>query len=238
MNTITLPSIEVESCDILISGHLKWNRYFGETMEMPPRGNPSTCSTVLIQGYQRDGSIYRLLVDPAIRHSREESYFDLNRRTGLTPDQITHCFSTHHHFDHWNGIKYYPHAVWCTTKDNLPLIQEAVKQAWKRGTEPGDGESAVIPAERFQIVEGEFLPGVQAVPLPGHTKALHGIAFCFHGRRILAASDSVMTRNHFRDRKTEFQPDPQLMAKAAETIDCIAAQFDIVIPGHDTPIIL
>ena len=59
---------------------------------------------------------------------------------------------------------------------------------------------------RLVPVEGEFLPGVYALPLPGHTDSLHGIAFQHKGKRILVAGDAVMTKYHYEDNKTEFQP--------------------------------
>jgi glyoxylase-like metal-dependent hydrolase (beta-lactamase superfamily II) len=222
--------------DALVFGHLYWNRYFGETPDNPPRGAPSTCSSVLIRGKQKNGTPYCLIVDPTIRHSAEEYYFDLNRRTGLRPDAVTHCFSTHHHFDHWNGLKYFPHAQWLTGPGNKALITGAVEEAQNR--DPGDGLSPSIPAERIVEVLGEFLPGVYAVPLPGHTAELCGVAFMSAGKRILVSADAVMTRGHFEDRLTEFQPDPALMAAAAETIRNIAESFDMVVPGHDTLIVL
>ena len=226
----------IEYWDILVLGHLFWNRYFGETQENPPRGTPSTCSSVLIRGRQADGEPFRMIVDTTIRRSAEEAYFDLNRRTGLAPGDITHCFATHHHFDHWNGMKYYPNAQWLCASGNKALIIEASGQA--AGREPGDGLSPTIPAERIVEVTGEFFPGIYALPLPGHTQGLHGIAFSCEGKRILAAGDSVMTRHHFRDRRTEFQPDPAMHPVAAQTIANMAESFDIIIPGHDNPVIL
>jgi glyoxylase-like metal-dependent hydrolase (beta-lactamase superfamily II) len=222
--------------DALVFGHLFWNRYFEETRDKPPRGAPSTCSSVLIRGRQSNGKDYCLIVDPTTRHSAEEYYFDLNRRTGLRPEAVTHCFSTHHHFDHWHGLAYFPNAQWLTGTDNAALIAEAVKEV--AGKEPGDGLLAGIPAERIQEVAGEFLPGVYALPLPGHTKSLHGIAFESEGKRILIAADSVMTKNHFKDRVTEFQPDTSMWPIVAATIENIAQSFDLVVPGHDNLIVI
>jgi glyoxylase-like metal-dependent hydrolase (beta-lactamase superfamily II) len=227
---------EISNWDVLVFGHLFWNRYFGETSEKPPRGIPSTCSSVLIRGKASDGSEYRLIVDPTTRHSPEEFYFDLNRRTGLHPQDNTHCFVTHHHFDHWHGLRYFPDAQWLTGTGNKALIAQAVLEA--SGRDPGDGLSPELPAERLREVAGEFLPGAFALPLPGHTVELHGVAFECQGKRVLAAADAVMTRCHFADRITEFQNDRVLQEKAAETIDQIARTFDIIIPGHDTLIVL
>ncbi|MDR3085393.1 MAG: MBL fold metallo-hydrolase [Christensenellaceae bacterium] len=213
---------EIEDYDVLVHGHLKWNRYFGESADAPPRGDPSTCSSVLLRGRDFDGRPYLLILDPTIRLSPEAYYFDLNRRTGLRPDAITHCFSTHHHFDHWHGLHYFPGAAWLTGEGNAALIAEA------SGVDRG----------RFNEVSGEFLPGLFALPLPGHTEALHGLAFCFRGKRVLVAGDAVMTKHHFDDRRTEFQPDETLQKRAGETLQNIAQSFDIVVPGHDNTLFL
>lgn len=48
-------------------------------------------------------------------------------------------------------------------------------------------DSPYIDGDRIQGVKGYFLPGVEAVSLPGHTYALHGVAFLHQGKRILVA---------------------------------------------------
>jgi glyoxylase-like metal-dependent hydrolase (beta-lactamase superfamily II) len=242
MNIFPEIKTEVGRWDALVFGHLFWNRYFGETGEKPPRGIPSTCSSVLIRGKQTNGkaagSDFCLIVDPATRHSPDEYYFDLNRRTGLGPQAVTHCFVTHHHFDHWHGLKYFPQAKWLTGTGNRALIIEASEQARSSGRGSGDGLSPEIDAERLLEVSGEFLPGVWAVPLPGHTALLHGAAFRYEGRRILVAGDAVITGYHFKDRTTEFQSDESMRSIAAAPIGNIAASFDMVVPGHDNLIVV
>ena len=222
--------------DILVVGHLRWNRYFGENQDNPPRGIPSTCGSVLIRGKDTDGKDYYLIVDPTTRHSPEEYYFDLNRRTGLKPEAISHCFATHHHFDHWHGFKYFPNAKWLCGLGNRELIISAVKDS--AGTDPGDGLSPEIEAERLVEVSGEFLPGISTVALPGHTKDLQGIAFISGGKKILIAGDGIMTGYHFKDKTTEFQPDSAWIKTAAETISNITKSFDLAFPGHDNLIIV
>jgi len=224
--------------DALVFGHLFWNRYFGESADNPPRGIPSTCSSVLVRGNDGDGKRYCLIIDPTTRLSPEVYYFDLNRRTGLGPGAITHCFTTHHHFDHWHGLRYFPNAQWFTGPENKALIKEAVREAKNTGRDPGDGQSPEIDADKITEVSGEFLPGVWALRLPGHTGELHGVAFMSGGKKVLAASDAVMTANHFRDRATEFQSDEALRRQAAETINNIAESFDIVVPGHDNLVVI
>lgn len=84
-------------------------------------------------------------------------------------------------------------------------------------------------------VEGEFLPGVQAIPLPGHTNTSHGVAFALDGKRILVAGDAVVSRHHFKDNANNYEDDPE---EAAKTQVMIKQEFDLVIPGHDNLIVL
>lgn len=204
----------VESCDILVVGHLKWNPYFGESAEQPLRGDPSTCTSTMLRGTSAEGGEYVLIVDPTLRNCAEDYYFDLNRRTGLRPEDVTHCFITHEHFDHQAGVSYFPNARWLAA---WPVVEKLRC-------------SQYIDGNRVQAVSGELFPGVQVVPLPGHTMSLHGLAVCWRQKKILIAGDSVMTRQHFEECTGMFEEDCQLGAK---TIQRIAEAYDVVIPGHD-----
>lgn len=215
---------QAESWDVIVIGHLRWNRYWGESAGNPPRGQPSTCTSTLIRGRDAEGRPYLLLVDPTWRVTASDYYFDLNRRTGLRYSDITHCYVTHDHKDHQMGLNYFPNAVWCAA----PPVQAIL------------AGSADIDGARVRGVTGEFLPGVAPVALPGHTASLHGLAVRCSGRRIVVAGDAVMTRDHYREETTEFELDA---AQAAETIRLLksgtpGARFaDVVIPGHDNLLI-
>ena len=209
----------IDDYDLLVIGHLSFNRYFGETADNRPRGQPYTCCATLIQGRQADGTPYRLVVDPTQRLKAEDFYFDLNRRTGLHPQDITHVFITHNHGDHVVGANYFPNARWLSAAVTI----EALK------------DSPDIDAARIQPVAGEFLPGVAMVPLFGHTLHLHGVAFRFQGRKIIVAADAIMTKQHFANETAEFEADTAL---ASQTIRNIKESFDIAIPGHDNLILI
>ena len=209
---------KIDSYDIIVIGHLKWNPYFHETADAPPRGDPSTCTSTMLRGTDSEGRPYVLLVDPTLRLSPEDYYFDINRRTGLSASDVTHCFITHEHYDHQAGVNYFPHAVWLAA----PPVAERL-----RGSEHIDGT-------RVQTVEGEFLPGVSTVPLPGHTESLHGIAFLTGGMRAVAAGDGVMTKNHFAGNTTMFEQDVQ---QAVESIRWLKRNAELIIPGHDNLVI-
>jgi len=207
--------------DVIVMGHLKVNTYFGETYDAPPRGDPSTCTSVMVRGREPDGKPYVLIIDPTVRLCAEDYYFDINRRTGLHYEDVTHCFVTHHHLDHYEALAYFPNAVWMAANPVAAIIRS---------------DGVKIDASPIQGVSGEFLPGVAAVPLPGHTETLHGVAFSCGGKKILVAGDAVMSRHHFRDETTDFQPDQEMRKIAAQTIKSMKESFDVVVPGHDNTI--
>ena len=212
----------IESWDVIVMGHLRVNTYFGESYDNPPRGQPSTCTSVMVRGRDTDGKPYVLIIDPTVRLSAKDYDFDINRRTGLRLEDVTHCFVTHHHADHYEALQYFPGAMWMAETSVAEMIKE----------------SDEIDASGIKGVEGEFLPGAAAIPLPGHTDNIHGVAFISAGKKILIAADAVMSRHHFEHETTDFQPDPEKQKTAAQTIQSMKKNFDIVVPGHDNLIVV
>ncbi|MDR1640521.1 MAG: MBL fold metallo-hydrolase [Clostridiales bacterium] len=206
---------EVQDFRVIVIGHLKWNPHFGETQDAPPRGDPSTCTSVLLRG-QKDGKPFVLVMDPTIRNAAEDYHFDIFRRTGLRPEAITHCFISHCHFDHYAGVTSFPNAQWLTSPETAKRL-----------------ESQPV-GSRLKPVTGEFLPGVFSVNLPGHTMDLCGLAFRFQGLRVIAAADSVMTEDHFFFEDGMFEEDKDL---ARETLREEKKWADIVVPGHGNVIV-
>ena len=198
--------------DILVVGHIRWNKYFGESPDKP-RGGPSTCTSTLVRG---EG--YVLIIDPTLRLMPDDYYFDLNRRTGLRPEQVTHLYATHDHMDHHAAFNYFPNAQWLAAAPVAEILRA----------------SKHIDGSRVQAVQGEFLPGLVAVPILGHTLSLHGVAFIHQGKKIIVAGDGVMTKNHFRDNTTMYETDA---AMAAQSIMNLKESADLIIPGHDNLIV-
>ncbi len=200
--------------DVIVIGHQRANVYFGDDPRNPPRGKPVTCTSTMIRGIDESGVPYELIIDPTTRNNPEEYYFEISRRTGLHPEDITHCFCTHEHFDHVEGLAYFPNAKWLVGKPNLP---------WT-------GASMLVDKSRLTGVEGEFLPGLAAVPLPGHTNTLHGIAFRYGGKRFIVAGDAVVSKYHFAEVTNNFEDNAEM---AVQTQNRIKQDYDVVIPGHD-----
>jgi glyoxylase-like metal-dependent hydrolase (beta-lactamase superfamily II) len=177
----------------------------------------------MVRGKDNEGKPYVLIIDATLRWKPEDYYFDINRRTGLGKDGVTHCFVSHHHLDHYEALPYFPDAKWMAAKPVADILH---------------ADSTKVDVSSLIGVEGEFLPGVAAVLLPGHTDTIHGVAFACDGKKILVASDSVMSRHHFEHETTDFQPDPEMQKVAGDTIRSMKESFDIVIPGHDNMIVV
>ena len=213
----------VDSWDMIVMGHLRVNTYFGESYDAPPRGDPSTCTSVMVRGKDFDGKPYVLIIDPTIRLKAEDYDFDINRRTGLHISDVTHCFVTHHHADHFEALAYFPNAKWMAAKPVADILQK---------------DNTKIDMSGLIGIEGEFLPGVAAVLLPGHTDTIHGVAFICDNKKVLVAGDAVMSRHHFEHETTDFQPDVEKQKIAGQTIRKMKESFDIVVPGHDNLIVV
>jgi glyoxylase-like metal-dependent hydrolase (beta-lactamase superfamily II) len=208
---------KIESFDIVTVGNQRINVYFGDKADNPP-ARMSLCTSTLIRGKDEKGKQYALLIDPSKTETKEEYYYDLERRTGLKPEEVTHCFCTHEHFDHVEGLNFFPRAKHMVAKENLVWV----------------GASMLVDKRKLIGVEGEFLPGVAAVALPGHTNTLHGVAFIYQDKKYIVAGDAVVTKNHFRDETNNYEDDVE---RARETQKFIKKNFDFIIPGHDNIIV-
>ena len=226
----------INDWDIIVIGHLRVNTYFGESYDNPPRGYPSTCTSVMIRGIDGSGEPYVLIVDPTTRLTAEDYDFDVNRRTGLRLGDVTHCFFTHHHADHYEALDYFPFAQYFAPPDVARLISGQIAESLRNKGKGAVSDDCGVP--EIIGVTGEFLPGVCSVPLPGHTAELCGVAFSHNDRKIIVAGDSVMTKYHFAAGTTDFQKEPALVRAAAQSIQNMKESYDIVVPGHDNMILI
>ena len=196
----------VRRWDIITIGNLSRNRYWGESDERPLR--PALCTCTLIVG---DG--YRLLVDPSHADAGRMAA-ELDRRTGLAAQDVDHVFVTHEHGDHHAGLRHFPHARWLAAPEVANVLNAS-----------GQYE------RDLEAVAGVFLPGVEAVPTPGHTLSHHSLRFACDGRVVVIAGDAVMTREFSTHRQGFFNSVD--LPLAAQTIERLTEMADIIVPGHD-----
>lgn len=197
---------DVRRWAIVTIGNISRNRYWGEPDDRPVRS--VLCTSTLIAG---DG--FRLLVDPSLA-SGSEMAKELDRRTGLAPDEIAAVFVTHEHEDHFAGIEHFRKAEWFAAAPVAEILNRSGKLS--RRVEPA-------PAALGGAVE--------VIPTPGHTTSHHGLRFGWEGRSVVVAGDLVATRDFWLERRSFYNAvDPEL---AAKTMDGIARIADLIVPGHD-----
>ena len=196
--------------DIVTIGHLSRNRYWGESEAKPYR--PALCTCTLVRG---DG--FRLLVDPSVADG-EQMAFELFRRSGLRPQEISHVFLTHAHGDHHAGLRHFAQASWLAADGVATTINDSANHP-----------------RRVEPVANRLLDAIDVVHAPGHTADHHCLRFDCDGLSIVIAGDAVMTRDFWRDRAGFFNSvDPELAARTIQRVTDIA---DIIVPGHDNCIV-
>ena len=192
--------------DIICIGNLSRNRYWGEGEDKPVRA--ALCTSTLITG---DG--FRLLVDPAFADG-DRMAGQLNRRTGLTPEDITAVFVTHEHGDHHAGLRHFAKADWYAA----PEAAEAINGAAKYG-------------KQMAAVTESVLEEIQVIHTPGHTPGHHSLRFTCQGQVVVIAGDAVMTRDFWGDRRGYFNSKD--FGQASRTIEMLAETAEVIVPGHD-----
>ncbi len=196
----------IERWDVVTIGNLSRNRYWGESDER--RLRDAWCTCTLIRG---DG--FCLLVDPSLQDPRS-MIAELDRRTGLKPEDVDAVFVTHDHGDHHWGLSPFTEAEWWAAGDVAAAINE--------------NASYLRPVEAR---EGHLFRGIDVIHTPGHTMEHHSLLFECDGRKVVIAGDAVMTRDFFAHKQGYFNSvDFDL---AAQTIARIGSLADIVVPGHD-----
>ncbi len=197
---------KVNRWTVITIGNLSRNRYWGESDAKPLRAAICTCTLISGEGFQ-------LLVDPSPAGATEMAK-ELDRRTGLKPDDITAVFVTHEHGDHFAGIGHFPKAAWFAAAPVGEILNG------KKGF-----------ARKFESAPKTLFGAVEVIPTPGHTSSHHSLRFDCEGRSIVAAGDAVATRDFWREHRSYYNAiDPEL---AARTMDRLARSAALIIPGHD-----
>lgn len=191
---------------VLTLGCFSRNRYWGE--EDTKSYRRALCTSTMI----RTESGKHILVDPAV--SGQELVRVLDERCGMGPEQVDYVYITHHHGDHYVGLRDLPEAVWLVAPDEAELVRRELPEYSGR----------IYPAGE------EIVPGIRVIPLPGHTMGLCGLLFESRDGTVAVAGDSVMTRDFFRDRRGYYNSIDQ--EASARSIDYLGKEADLVIPGH------
>ena len=139
---------------------------------------------------------------------------ELQRRTGLKPDDINVVFITHQHGDHVAGLKHFPKAKWLAGMEVALGLNNSGKYPKK-----------IEPA-------GSSLFGViDVISTSGHTPDHQSLRFDYRDLSVVIAGDAVATRDFWDERRGYYNVlDVEQSKRSMEKIASIA---DVIVPGHD-----
>ncbi len=191
----------------LTIGHLAANKYWGEAA----RQRGPLCTSTLIK---TPASL--VLVDPPVLVAEMPRL--LMDQAGIAASDIAVVFLTHFHGDHRFGLEAFPRADWLMSQAEVDFARVSARPE----------EARLL--DRIKPAGAEVVPGLRVVHTPGHTPGLSSLVFSWRGRRVAVCGDAVMTEDHFRAREGHHNSTD--FAQATASIDRIAREADVVVPGH------
>jgi len=158
---------------------------------------------------------------------------------GVRPEEIGRVILSHLHLDHTGGLPLFPHAdVYVPSADYanaLLTIHSSSDPEQHGGYIWGD---LTAPLKKVHLIEedGEFLPGIEIVNLPGHTPGLLGLVLhCKSGVYLLPQDAAYVSANYERPPILPRSPfDRALYAASIEKLHQLQEEYDatIIFP-HD-----
>jgi glyoxylase-like metal-dependent hydrolase (beta-lactamase superfamily II) len=196
----------VSHWDVITIGSLSRNRYWGDSDEKAVHSVICTCTVI-------SGKNFHVLVDPSIADENLMKT-ELDRRTGLKPDDIDLVFITHQHGDHFAGITHFQKAKWAAGAETAGILNKT-----------GNFDKKIEPA-------GNNLFGaIELIPTPGHTTDHQCLRFDYKGLSVIVAGDAVATKDFWNERRPYYNALD--VAESKRTMEKINSLADIIVPGHD-----
>ncbi|WP_172978309.1 N-acyl homoserine lactonase family protein [Microbacterium sp. SYP-A9085] len=158
---------------------------------------------------------------------------------GIDPADVGTIIYTHLHWDHCSNPELFPNARFIVQRDELAFAMDPVpifRKAYQRTATAQPPILSVLG--RVETITGrvEILPGITAVPLPGHTPGSQGVLVETDAGRFLLAGDCIDRYENWEgDATVDHLPSGSFINlidffdsfKTIESLDCE------VIPGHD-----
>lgn len=191
----------------LTIGHISANKFWGES----ERRRGPLCTSTLIKS--PSGLV---LVDPPVPTAEIQKL--LMDQAGIAVSDVAVVFLTHFHGDHRFGLEAFPDADWLMADSEIGFARIG-----------STADEARLLA-RIRPAGAEIAPGLRCLHLPGHTPGVSTLVFPWRGRRVAVCGDAVMTEDHFRAREGHHNSTD--FAQATASIDLIAREADVVVPGH------
>ncbi|QAA94582.1 MBL fold metallo-hydrolase [Pollutimonas thiosulfatoxidans] len=163
-------------------------------------------------------------------HSTRSLLLEALAKRGLAPSDIKTVFLSHLHFDHVNNVDLFPGAA---------IYVSAAEWAYAHNPSEGDvfcsvGMNHYLAQQDLRLLDdtqGELFPGLHYRAAPGHTPGGYLLHYTKStGERVVLAGDACKTYREMATLKVANEFDP--LQRSTETLQWIADNADIVVPGH------
>jgi N-acyl homoserine lactone hydrolase len=161
------------------------------------------------------------------------------KERGLQPEDLTDLLLSHAHYDHILNWTTFQHARIVIGREELAW---AAKEPWGRTPVP---ELHVRELQGWKTLQAaadgdEVMPGITAHVMPGHTPG--HLCYLIKGKDydVIYTGDAVKNRAEFLCGRTDMTYDPAVSSATVAAIWTLwrARPGNIVIPGHDIPMVL
>jgi len=131
------------------------------------------------------------------------------RRNGVTPEEVTDVINCHLHFDHagWNTVREggredgrlvpgFPNARYWSQRGEWERARDYANQRDQASFEPDD--FLPLKEQHWELTNGEksILPGMEIIPLPGHSLHTQGVLIRAGGQTVAFLGDLIPTVHH------------------------------------------
>ena len=161
---------------------------------------------------------------------------------GIAPEEVGEVILTHLHWDHAGGLDYFPRARF--------LVSEAEYRFWIEDPTADEPPFVLLLGHdlrqklaglkdqgRLELVKGagEILPGIEAVPAPGHSPGLMAVAApTARGRAVLASDCGHSFANLRENWPSSLIFDLPAWMESFKRVKAAADSPELVFPGHDS----
>lgn len=159
-----------------------------------------------------------ILIDTGIGHNFNEKLANIYKidnsrftlegsleKAGVNPEDITDVILTHLHFDHTGGTTFKVNDEYELTFPNA--LHHIQLEQWNWANSPSEKDQASFLSNNFSLIEeknklnlingaGEFLPGIEALVMYGHTQGMQVIKISGPADTLLYCADLIPTASH------------------------------------------
>ena len=163
---------------------------------------------------------------------------------GIAPEEVEYVALTHLHWDHVGGLDYFPKARFLVHEDEYRFwleddIANEPPFMMLLGGNLREKLARLRHQGRLELVKGggEILPGIEAVPAPGHTPGLMALSVpTARGRAVLASDCGHSFANLRENWPSSLIFDLPAWMASFKRVKQAADAPDLVFPGHDAAI--